>query len=697
MQTIIQTKISDYQVWRNHLTTTITSYRNWLTKSGTNQAIQELRIYDVLDSLKKDQLVLAFVAEFSRGKTETINALFFADLNCRLLPSEPGRATMCPTEIYWDDREEPCIKLLPIETRNSDDTLNYFKNMPNVWQKIRLNTESALDMKDTLVELMRQKPVSQSEAKKLGLWSDHDSGMMQELLHTGLVNVPVWRHAIINYPHPLLKNGLVVIDTPGLNALGAEPELTLSIIPNAHAVLFLTATDTGVTKSDMQIWNNYINRFNNHKIALLNKIDVLWDEIRSDQEIEAQIAKQIAATAQLLGIKPEQVFAISAQKALLAKIKKDASLLKRSGIEALEFVLAESMINSKQSIIAKTVVAECSEMIKVSRKLTQKQWVESKQLLDELKSLLDEHDGMFKILLAKVLSDRKRYEASIPTFNKADEKIMFIGGKLLRHLSLAYLDKSIEKNRLDIHQSWTTIGLNQAMRGLTKQTSELAEYVAKESAVIKKLADNIYDVFQNKHHFDVFRPPVLSMTSFLSNMQALEQVTKDFCADPINLLTEKHFLIRKFYLGLYAEAQKIFQQAYVESEIWLKDVMSILKTQMANHKANLDHRVKTLSEAQMSASELKTKIMASEETCAGLMQECNTLDALLKELVSAVKTNSLADKEALILDETPFLDNIKAKESIILDTSNLETLKIDATKLDDTAFQKTIMLNMPID
>ncbi|MBC7786115.1 MAG: hypothetical protein H7Z18_01330 [Methylophilaceae bacterium] len=79
-------------------------------------------------------------------------------------------------------------------------------------------------------------------------------------------------------------------------------------------------------------------------------------------------------------------------------------------------------------------------------------------------------------------------------------------------------------------------------------------------------------------------------------MQAIQKVTDDFCADLINLLTEKHFLIRKFYLGLYNEAKKIFQQAYVESENWLRDVMSILKTQMANHKANLDHRVKTLSE-----------------------------------------------------------------------------------------------------
>ncbi len=638
MPAIIQTKISDYKIWREDLTKTITAYRNWLIKTGSNQALQELRIYDILEMLKKDQLVMAFVAEFSRGKTETINALFFADLNLRLLPSEPGRATMCPTEIYWDEREEPCIKLLPIETRKADDTLNYLKAIPNAWQKIRLNTQSPLEMKDTLTELMRQKSVSQAEAKKLGLWSEHDIGMMQELVNTGVIKVPVWRHAIINYPHPLLKSGLVIIDTPGLNALGSEPELTLNIIPNANAVLFLTAADTGVTKSDMQIWNGYINRSSNHKLALLNKIDVLWDEMRNTQEINAQITKQTEATAQLLGITPEHVFAISAQKALFAKIKKDDALLKRSGLEKLELALANNMIYSKQAIIGKTVVAECSEMIKVSRKLAQTRVTESKSLLIELKSLLGEQNDVSKILLAKVLVDRKRYEASIPTFNKANEKVMFVGNKLLRHLSLAYLDKSIKQSREAMNTSWTTPGLNQAMRSITQQAGELAEHITKESAVIKKLADSIYHVFQHKYHFEVFEPPALNLLTFLGNMQALQKITDDFCADPINLLTEKHFLIRKFYFVLYAETQKIFQQAFHECQAWLNEVMAILKTQMTNYKTNLDHRVKILSEAQKGANEVKQKIAATEQEFIFLSKQVQTLDVLLLTMLKTVKT-----------------------------------------------------------
>ena len=74
----------------------------------------------------------------------------------------------------------------------------------------------------------------------------------------GSVDIPCWRHAIINFPHPLLQQGLVILDTPGLNAIGTEPELTLNLLPNAHAVLFILAADAGVTKTDLDVWNQHL-------------------------------------------------------------------------------------------------------------------------------------------------------------------------------------------------------------------------------------------------------------------------------------------------------------------------------------------------------------------------------------------------------------------------------------------------------
>src|SRR3569623_322845 len=98
----------------------------------------------------------------------------------------------------------------------------------------------------------------------------------------GKVEIPKWRHALINIAHPLLKHGLVILDTPGLNAIGAEPELTGNLIPQAHAVLFILAADTGVTKSDLAIWREHLiaeDSDADSRLVVLNKIDTMWDAL----------------------------------------------------------------------------------------------------------------------------------------------------------------------------------------------------------------------------------------------------------------------------------------------------------------------------------------------------------------------------------------------------------------------------------
>ena len=78
-----------------------TSRRFWPTTTcATTAASADL---DALrQRLATDRLCVAFVAEFSRGKSELINAIFFADTGRRVLPATPGRTTMCPVELGYE-------------------------------------------------------------------------------------------------------------------------------------------------------------------------------------------------------------------------------------------------------------------------------------------------------------------------------------------------------------------------------------------------------------------------------------------------------------------------------------------------------------------------------------------------------------------------------------------------------------------
>ena len=110
-------KMHEYSLWRANLIQSIEKYKQWLSRYGLETPHSNNIILNSLDGLKHDRITLAFVAEFSRGKTELINAMFFAESGIRLLPSSPGRTTMSPTEIFYDEAGGNYIRLLTIESR----------------------------------------------------------------------------------------------------------------------------------------------------------------------------------------------------------------------------------------------------------------------------------------------------------------------------------------------------------------------------------------------------------------------------------------------------------------------------------------------------------------------------------------------------------------------------------------------------
>src|SRR3954464_3801396 len=204
-----EAEIARYNRWREELTQSVHAYHDWLEANGQLDVQQSIRFYDLLENLNKGRLMLAFLAEFSRGKSELINALFFSSFKERLLPSDVGRTTMCPTEIFHDPSEEPYLKLLSVETRYRDESISQLKNMPVEWSKVRLNVNSATEMKKALKALADTKRVYALEARMLGLAPMlNENGELPG--EEELVEVPAWRYAMVNYPHPLLPNRLSV-------------------------------------------------------------------------------------------------------------------------------------------------------------------------------------------------------------------------------------------------------------------------------------------------------------------------------------------------------------------------------------------------------------------------------------------------------------------------------------------------------
>ncbi len=248
-----------------------------------------------------------------------------------------------------------------------------------------------------------------------GLFDPNDPDRVIRDGEEALVEISRWRHAVINFPHPLLKQGLVILDTPGLNAIGTEPELTLSLVPSAHAVLFVLAADTGVTKSDLDVWRHIMGdspEAANH-IAVLNKIDGLWDALKAQTEIEAEVRRQVISVSETLKIDRKRVFAVSAQKGLVAKVTGDAQLLERSRLPTLEAALVDLLVPQRQQIIREQTLAVSSRVVNEVRQALGARERNLVEQLYELRALQGKNQSAVERILLRAQSEQHEFEDNV--------------------------------------------------------------------------------------------------------------------------------------------------------------------------------------------------------------------------------------------------------------------------------------------
>jgi len=253
----------------------IDSIYGWMEKNGYHSQRTTERFEQVKASLSDHRRNVLFLAEFSRGKTELINATIFGDAGARYLPSSPGRTTRCTTILQHSDGELPSIRLLPtVASQNIQKRpIAMLLEDESVWQHTLFSLNDKAGVKEAFQQIAESENVSVEDAKSLGFVEDESEDGLDDIgIVDGLVPIPRWRHAVINYPHSLLKQGLRIIDTPGLNALGVEPELTLQALDSAHAIVFVLSADTGITRSELTLWRDHVRDGNtDNVIVVLNK------------------------------------------------------------------------------------------------------------------------------------------------------------------------------------------------------------------------------------------------------------------------------------------------------------------------------------------------------------------------------------------------------------------------------------------
>lgn len=628
-------RLEEYTKWRSNLIQAMEMYKEWRVRYDMNERDTIDSIANIVETLKHDKLTIAFAAEFSRGKTELINALFFAETGVRLLPSMPGRTTMCPTEIFYDASGDSYIKLLSIETRMTDKSIAEYREDDQQWLHVPLRTDSPEQMQKAFQELIAVKQVTRDEADALGLLNEENES--ESTQHSHLVEIPKWRHALISFPHPLLKDGLSILDTPGLNALGAEPELTLNMLPSAQAIVFVLAADTGVTKSDMDMWKQHI--FNAKKrgeknkqgfAVVLNKIDSMWDDLSGEMGYERSIHNQTQSTSSILGVPVDQIFPMSAKQALMGKIRQEKDLINRSRIAKLEDFFAKELIGQKQKLLTESVVNEIGFLINESSGLIENRITNSQKELEEFKSIDFKNTEKTSKLMAETRDRQNAYMTNVENFQQSRRVFAVQAKMLLDALSKDKVDHIVKVSRKEISRSATTIGMKSSIAKLFDELHVLLDDAVDITDEIQLLVTAIHKKFQEEYGFKEISPKLFSFQSYKDELEAILAEGDEFRRSTRTTMTEQSVVVNRLYSTLIYRAKDVLKRAHKDATTWSNNVLTPLLNQIKDHKKQIEVRLEALHQINSSKGDVLDNIKKLEQQIDPLKQQRKELLTIIK-------------------------------------------------------------------
>ena len=286
------------------------------------------------------------------------------------------------------------------------------------------------------------------------------------------------------WPLELLKNGVEIIDSPGLNEHTTRTKVTMDYLSKADAILFVLNAQAICAANEMEfIENNLKEQGFTDPFFIVNRFDC----IKSDRE-KAAMRKYVAA--KLDGYTTNEIFYVSALLALEGKTDNDPEKYNSSGMKEFETRLSDYLTRQKGK-------AKLSQPAR------------------ELKRILND-EALFKVIprqrqmLSSSLDDIKtRYEDAKPRLAELKLKKDQLYNRMMLRVERAKPDikRAVHKCYMEIADSvpvWVEEIEPATKPGLIPSKEKIAAIIGEISSV---LSDNI-EAYNNQWRKNVLEPLV---------------------------------------------------------------------------------------------------------------------------------------------------------------------------------------------
>lgn len=310
-----QEKLNRFRVQREHLGGML---------SEAAEVINDLELSvesENLDQLSKkvnnDTFKIQVIGTFNSGKSTVINSL----LGEEVLPAFPIPTTAVINEVKYGEKKEAIL---------------YFRDPLPDKLPISLSPKAMKHMQKHRMKNIPPLRISYNEIE------DYVVIPMGEDVREMLLESP-YEKVELFWPLPLLKEGVEIIDSPGLNESDTRARVTMDYLRKADAILFVFASDRLCSKDEMEfVKNNLYDAGFTDPFFVANRFDLITER-QKEQVIKF-------AEMKLRQFTNNPIYFISAQDALDGALSHNDELIKKSGIVPFVTHLANFLTEDKGKI-----------------------------------------------------------------------------------------------------------------------------------------------------------------------------------------------------------------------------------------------------------------------------------------------------------------------------------------------------------
>lgn len=312
---LVQKNLTDFRIQRERLSNMLSESSEVVNELNMSSASENLGKLN--DKINNDTFKIQVIGTFSNGKSTVINALLGEDV----LPAYALPTTAVINEIKYGDKKEAILHFRNPLPANLSQGLSQ-KALSHM-QKYNMENIPPLHIEYGEIEDYVVIPIG-SDPKEMLFESPYEK---VELF----------------WPLPMLKEGVEIIDSPGLNESTVRARVTVDYLSKADAILFVLSADRLCAQDEMEFIEDNLNAYGfTEPFFVVNKFDLI-------REREQAQVRQFAEL-KLAKFSTNGIHFISAQKALDGEMENKPDLYKQSGMGDFVIRLSDFLTKDKGKI-----------------------------------------------------------------------------------------------------------------------------------------------------------------------------------------------------------------------------------------------------------------------------------------------------------------------------------------------------------